>query len=512
MIYIAQVIAYTGLLWAIYGMLLRDRPIHGFNRAYLLLATILPFAIPFVTLPQQTYSRVANITDLGVQLPEIVVGQALKPKTETATDWLLVWYAAVALALLVVMAVRWLKLYRVVKRSKAISYEGYTLLLRTGYGPGSWGKYIFLPDDMVEDTIIKHELAHIQLKHTADVIWMNLLQCLCWPNLFLHLLKKELKQLHEYQADVVACNDKTEYQHLLVASLFKTCTLPFTHSFIIHPIKRRIKMLNKKINPNKNRVAAIAAIVLTGALAFNMVALQSCKSKNWEVKQQKDEVLTVADVMPAANYDVMSYLAKEIKYPEQARTAGVQGRILIKFVINETGDIIDATVVKVKVGSDSVDLNKLSETEQLLTNEALRVVKAMPKWVPGEKDGKKVKVFYFLPITFKLEAEDDSKMVTNKSARANVENEKTTASADDAKIESTESQSQLGRNGTRLQITGMNNDKESPREDLIAEAKEVHRKVVAILENDGAIPIHEDGKISVSELDAILEKVTKDKK
>src|SRR5690606_5627158 len=119
MIYIAQVIASTGLLWAIYALLLRDRPIHRFNRAYLLLSTILPFAIPFITLPQQTYSRVANITDLGVQLPEIVVGQALKPQTEAATDWLLVAYVAVALTLLVVMTVRWLKLYRVIKRSKA---------------------------------------------------------------------------------------------------------------------------------------------------------------------------------------------------------------------------------------------------------------------------------------------------------------------------------------------------------------------------------------------------------
>lgn len=409
MIYIAQVIAYTGLLWAIYGILLRDRPIHGFNRAYLLLATVLPFAIPFVTLPQQTYSRVANITDLGVQLPEIVVGQALKPKAETATDWLLVAYAAVALALLVVMAVRWLKLYRVIKRSKAIPYEGYTLLLRTGYGPGSWGKYIFLPDGMVDDTIIKHELAHIQLKHTADVIWMNLLQCLCWPNLFLHLVKKELKQLHEYQADVVACNDKAEYQQLLVASLFKTCTLPFTHSFIIHPIKRRIKMLNKKINPNKNRVAAIAAIVLTGALAFNMVALQSCKSKNWEVKEKKSEVLTTADKMPAFNGDLMNYLGSNIKYPEDARKKNIQGRVVVQFIVDVDGTVRDAKVIteNYEGGTPGDEITKVSESG-LLTKEALRVVNSMPKWIPGEKNGKKVAVHYSLPISFKLAFDDVS--------------------------------------------------------------------------------------------------------
>lgn len=489
MIYIAQVIAYTGLLWAIYGMLLRDRPIHGFNRAYLLLATILPFTIPFVTLPQQTYSRVANITDLGVQLPEIVVGQALKPKAEAATDWLLVAYAAVTLALLVVMAVRWLKLYRVVKRSKAIPYEGYTLLLHTGYGPGSWGKYIFLPDGMVDDTIIKHELAHIQLKHSADVIWMNLLQCLCWPNLFLHLLKKELKQLHEYQADVVACNDKTEYQQLLVASLFKTCTLPFTHSFIIHPIKRRIKMLNKKINPNKNRVAAIAAIVLTGALAFNMVALQSCKSKNWEVKEKKSEVLTTADKMPAFNGDLMNYLALNIKYPDEARKRKIQGRVVVQFVVDIDGTVRDAQVIteNYEGGTAGDKITKVSESD-LLTTEALRVVNSMPKWIPGEKNGKKVAVHYSLPISFRLEAD-------NTEAEARIA--KAIPKSD--------------KKSVTFRITGIKTNKESSKEDAKAEVEELHKKVAAIIENDGAI-ISKDGKVSVEDLDAELERVTKNKK
>lgn len=404
MIYIAQVIAYTGLLWAIYGMLLRDRPIHGFNRAYLLLATVLPFAIPFVTLPQQTYSRVANITDLGVQLPEIVVGQALKPKAETATDWLLVAYAAVALALLVVMAVRWLKLYRVVKRSKAIPYGGYTLLLHTGYGPGSWGKYIFLPDGMVDDTIIKHELAHIQLKHTADVIWMNLLQCLCWPNIFLHLLKKELKQLHEYQADVVACNDKTEYQQLLVASLFKTCTLPFTHSFIIHPIKRRIKMLNKKMNPNKNRVAAIAAIVLTGALAFNMVALQSCKSKQWKADVKPANTTTYANnqitytdkngekkyaaAMPEFDRNIMEYIGKNIVYPEYAKKNKIEGRVMVRVLIDTQGNVLEKEI------KESPDAS--------LSQAVIDLINKMPKWKTNMQNGKPG-TEYFLPVLFKLD-------------------------------------------------------------------------------------------------------------
>ncbi len=405
MIYIAQVIAYTGLLWAIYALLLRDRPIHGFNRAYLLLSTILPFAIPFITLPQQTYSRVANITDLGVQLPEIVVGQVLKPQTEAATDWLLVAYVAVALALLVVMAIRWLKLYRVIKRSKAIPQQGYTLLMHTKYGPGSWGKYIFLPEGMVDDTIIKHELAHIQLKHTADVLCISLLQCLCWPNLFLHLLKKELKQLHEYQADVIACNDKTAYQQLLVASLFNTCTLPFTHSFIIHPIKRRIKMLNKKMNSNKNRVAAIAALAITGAVAFNMVALQSCKRKQWaaDVKTADNRTtnannkITYTDEngkrryaaeMPEFDRNIMEYIGKNIVYPEYAKKNKIEGKVMVRVLIDTLGNVLEKEITQ--------------SPDASLSQAVMDMLDKMPKWKTNMQNGKPG-TEYFLPVLFKLD-------------------------------------------------------------------------------------------------------------
>lgn len=492
MIYIAQVIAYTGLLWAIYALLLRDRPIHRFNRAYLLLSTILPFAIPFIILPQQTYSRVANITDLGVQLPEIVVGQALKPKTEAATDWLLVAYLIVALTLLIVMAVRWLKLYRVIKRSKAIPQQGYTLLMHTKYGPGSWGKYIFLPEGMVEDTIIKHELAHIQLKHTADVIWISLLQCLCWPNLFLHLLKKELKQLHEYQADVIACNDTTAYQQLLVASLFNTCTLPFAHSFIIHPIKRRIKMLNKKMNSNKNRVAAIAALAITGAVAFNMVALQSCKSKNWEVKEEKSDALTVADKMPAFNGNLQQYLMEHVEYPEDAQKKNIQGRVVVQFVVGVDGSITNAKLLtETFIGGAKVDDIVAASNNGILANEALRVVRSMPKWIPGENKGKKVPVLFTMPFSFTLGEATDWKPgdpVPTPSTASKLNN----SIPEEAK----NAVPSISKEALKSRL----------------EAQELANKIAVIAKNDGVIPMRGDGQIDIQELDAELKRVTKNKK
>lgn len=96
-----------------------------------------------------------------------------------------------------------------------------------------------------------------------------------------------------------------------------------------------------------------------------------------------------AEVMPEFNGSIHSYLSKAIRYPQTAVQTGVQGRVLIHFVVNEDGQITNATVKRgIGAGCDE---------------EALRVVKAMPAWKPGKQNGHPVKVYFTLPISFKLE-------------------------------------------------------------------------------------------------------------
>jgi protein TonB len=93
--------------------------------------------------------------------------------------------------------------------------------------------------------------------------------------------------------------------------------------------------------------------------------------------------------MPQFNGDLMKYLAAHVNYPELARNAGIAGRVVIEFVVNEDGNVTDARVVRgIGGGCDE---------------EALRVVKAMPAWKAGKQNGRKVKVFYMLPIVFALQ-------------------------------------------------------------------------------------------------------------
>lgn len=78
-----------------------------------------------------------------------------------------------------------------------------------------------------------------------------------------------------------------------------------------------------------------------------------------------------------------------IHYPEQARLADEEGRAIVQFVVNEDGGISDAVIAQ-------------SSKSRSLDAEALRVVSAMPRWKPGKQQGTLVKVYFSLPITFKL--------------------------------------------------------------------------------------------------------------
>jgi TonB family protein len=93
--------------------------------------------------------------------------------------------------------------------------------------------------------------------------------------------------------------------------------------------------------------------------------------------------------MPEPTIDISSFLQQNLAYPHDAREADIQGRVIVSFVVDELGNI---TAVQIYRG-----------VHPLLDKEAIRVVKAMPKWKPAKLDGRPVKVSYNLPITFKLD-------------------------------------------------------------------------------------------------------------
>jgi periplasmic protein TonB len=101
------------------------------------------------------------------------------------------------------------------------------------------------------------------------------------------------------------------------------------------------------------------------------------------------KIFTYVEQMPGPSYDLNEFVDKHLNYPEQARESNIQGRVIIKFVVNEDGRISDVTLVKgIGGGCDE---------------EAMKVVRSLPNWKPGKQNGNAVKVWFTYPISFKLQ-------------------------------------------------------------------------------------------------------------
>ncbi len=109
-------------------------------------------------------------------------------------------------------------------------------------------------------------------------------------------------------------------------------------------------------------------------------------------KEEETKVFDVVEQMPSfpgGPSALMQFLSSNIKYPLVAEENGVQGRVVCTFVVERDGSITDVRVIK------SVDPS--------LDKEAVRVVKSMPKWIPGKQNGSAVRVKYTVPVTFRLQ-------------------------------------------------------------------------------------------------------------
>ena len=93
-------------------------------------------------------------------------------------------------------------------------------------------------------------------------------------------------------------------------------------------------------------------------------------------------------IYPGGEKKLMKFISENLKYPESAIKNKIQGRVIVHFIITELGTIEHVEVVR----SVSTDCDK----------EAIRVVKKMPKWIPGKQNGKLTRVWYTIPINFKL--------------------------------------------------------------------------------------------------------------
>jgi protein TonB len=135
----------------------------------------------------------------------------------------------------------------------------------------------------------------------------------------------------------------------------------------------------------------LAQTTTNEAVAIEEIVVET-KVEVIEVEESKKEVFTIVEEMPAfpgGEAERNKFLAENIQYPQQATENGIQGTVYVSFVVDSKGNVTDVKILRgIGGGCDE---------------EALRVVKMMPKWHPGKQNGKNVRVLFNMPIYFKLQ-------------------------------------------------------------------------------------------------------------
>ena len=385
------------LLWK---LLLSRETFHRFNRVALLAVMAIAMVLPWIRLSQDVLAPAANsfivLDDILVTPSGTATAQhALHPlnMTNVAT---VAYFIGVVLALVWFLHSQW-SLHRLFKKGRTESLPGgITLHVLPGdLSPFSYFKHIVISEQDYQDNpreILVHEQAHISLRHSWDVLFMGFVTLFQWWNPAAWLLCRELRQVHEYEADEAVLNqgvDAKQYQLLLIRKSVGDQLFSMANNFNYQSLKKRIRMMtiNKSSRWNTLRALAVVPVIALALLAFanpkTETAPVSGDNKVYETVEQMPE-------FPGGMEEMMKFLQRNIQYPANAAKNEVEGRVILQFVVEKDGQIGDVKVVR------SVDPE--------LDAEAMRVVKSMPNFIPGRQDGKPVAVFYTIPISFKLQS------------------------------------------------------------------------------------------------------------
>ena len=472
-VYILKSSVCLALFYLFYRLLLSKETFHRFNRVALLGILFLSLLIPLleVTTAQPTemahtmltLEQLLAMVDFYSQDTVAVAPVEVKEITLSGIQITLVIYLAGIEFLACRNIYSLIRLFLLLRSGrKEIFHSGIRLIIHNKeIAPFSWMKYIVISEADLEENgreILIHETAHISNHHSVDLLVADLCIFFQWFNPASWLLKQELQNIHEYEADETVIKegvDAKQYQLLLIKKAVGTRLYSMANSFNHSTLKKRITMmLKEKSNPwarlkylyvlplaaiavtafarpeisqkakeiSAVKVNDLAAIVETKtvenvASGVNAVVnltdvpeipvvkdTADVKKKETAGKSSEDGVFWVAEKMPefpSGNGAVAEYVRENMKYPAIAKEKGTQGRVIVQFVVNKKGKIVSPKVAR----SVDPDLDK----------EAIRLIKSMPDWIPGTQGGKAVDVKYTLPVSFRLDGDSSANANTASS-------------------------------------------------------------------------------------------------
>jgi N-acetylmuramoyl-L-alanine amidase len=299
LIYLLQMIITSGLLYGYYHFFLRNKKFHRYNRYYLLMGVVVSIVIPFLNIPVY-FSQEATDNSVVLQTLNVISSSYSEDAVIISTStsgavtgynwfrWQNIFFALYLLFVLVfiirvILSIRKIKIITASYPTEKIGDINFVNTTEPGT-PFSFFRWLFWNKEIELDSdkgqqIFRHELFHINQKHSYDIFLMELVTAFAWFNPFFHLIKKELKIIHEFLADEYAMHkvESWQYAELLLMQALNTkhhLVNPFFHN----QIRRRIAMITTSQKPGHQYLRKL--LVLPVAAVIAALFAFSYKSKN----------------------------------------------------------------------------------------------------------------------------------------------------------------------------------------------------------------------------------------
>ena len=430
LIYDAKVAVALLVFYLFYRFLLKKETFHRFNRFVLVGTAVLSFLLPLCIITIHKPMEMEPVVPEPVVMVADMAAQKSVPLVEPNLPWwpvalTILFWAGVAFVLARVL-ISILSILRIIRQGEPVRKEDGCRILVTerDIDPFSWMKYIVLSRkdwEIPHESILAHEKAHIAYGHSIEILLVDVLSALQWFNPAIWMLRADLKELHEYEADdavLRAGANLREYQYLLIRKAVSNSGYSVANSFNHSILKNRITMMSKSRSPLTRGLRALwllPLVCLAIGLQARTVYVPVDKDSEKNVSDEKprgylSEIVVIgyggqeaprhhksleADALPSIKNPDMDteaicsenfswWLNTRLVYPDEAKTD--DGTVLAKFTVGTDGKVKDITIL-------------WSVSEQLDGIVAQQIAKS-PEWTPAMKDGKPVEMSFIQPVVF----------------------------------------------------------------------------------------------------------------
>jgi len=411
MMILLKFIACSAFLMGLFHLFLAKEKSFQLNRWILIAlipaAMIIPFLSFPIVVPNQNPIQIDYLylpTDLSQ--PTTVYQSDTRAQTTSPIQWFLAVYIPVLLFLLFTKLKALNQLMSWTKKGSVRRIPGASLILSEKVrSPFSFANYIFMhPTSYKEgseetEMILTHERYHIAHRHYIDLLWMELLTVVCWFNPVVYLVKKAMVLNHEYLADqeVQQKANPIKYKQLLLELTVNNNPEIWTSSMSSSTLKNRLIMMNNPLTKNSMQLR-IFSFSLLASLFIAGFSLE-IRAQHTPVPSQKqgqvmDDTYFEVETQPefiGGMTEFYRYVVDNMEYPLRARKNGIEGEVVVQFVVEKDGSLSNVAAINEIAGG--------------CEEEAERVVRNSPDFKPGMQRGSPVRVKMVLPIHFILDKE-----------------------------------------------------------------------------------------------------------